>query len=117
MLTDLAVDMVMSILIKAALDRTEWAEDARPDVSTARKRLRDALPEAEFSIRFVAQARFRNDRHLLTAKVWSLLEEAFDTCFSDVWNDMKTWPGRAGPAGDAPVVNAFTYCSSLSANR
>ena len=116
-LTDLAVDMAMSILVQAALTRTEWAEGTRPDVSTARQRLQEALPEAEWSVRFVAQARFRNDRHLLTAKVWSLLEEAFDTLFSDVWNDMKTWPGRAGPAGDAPVVTAFAYCSSLSASR
>ena len=115
--TDLAVDMVMSILVNAALTRTEWAENAQPDVSTARQRLQDALPEAEWSIRFVAQTRFRNQRYLSAAKVWSLLEEAFDTCFSDIWNTMKTWPGRAGPAGDAPVVNAFAYCSSLSASR
>jgi len=109
----LVIDSIMNALVSTALAKTEWAEGTRPGVSAARQRLRETVPDAEECVRLMAQIKFARRLANPQDAVWPLTQEAFDVCFNDIWNDMKTWPGRTGPAGDVSGPVEVTLPTSL----
>ena len=95
-------DNLMSKLVCAALDRTEWAEDARPDVRSARQRLRvyECTVILAVGMHYHDYMAAASPPTISDSAQRKMLKSIFDTLFSDVWNAMKTWPGCTGPDRD-----------------
>ena len=96
-------DDLMSDLVSAALGRAEWAEGARPSFRSARQRLRmyECIVILAVGMHYHDYMEAASPPTISDSAQQRMLKSVFDTLFSDVWNEVRTWSGCTGPVRDA----------------
>ena len=110
------VDGIMYGLISKTLEKTEWVEGTRPDVKTARQRLRVYECPVILAVDMAfghLQPTADNPLTIGDGEYKELLLWAFERLSPRIWNEVRTWPGCTGPeefpAGE--VIGEVRCCS------
>ena len=95
-------DDLMSKLVCTALGRARWVRGTRPSFRSARQRLRvyECTVILAVGMHYHDYMAAASPPTISESAQRRMLKSIFDTLFSDVWNEVRSWPGCTGPDRD-----------------